>query len=231
MARQADRPTDAEGAGLDASPERMCAVTRAVLEPEELIRFVCGPEGQIVPDLARRLPGRGVWIGCSRTTLETGIKAGAFARSLRRQVNVPPDLPAAVERLMLRRVLDALSLANKAGLAVAGFGKVEDALVSGQCLGLLHASEAAEDGAGKLDRKFRAIWGAKGHAGEPIIVRSLSSAELSLAMGRSNVVHAALTRGGAASNFLNEAERLQRYRAPIDAQARSLKVEAKTDLE
>jgi hypothetical protein len=214
---------------MDTAPERTCVVTRTVHEPEELIRFVCGPDGHIVPDLARRLPGRGVWVGCARATVQAAVKTGAFARSLRRQVTVAPDLPDAVEKLMLRRVMDALSLANKAGLALAGFAKVEEAITAGHCVALLHASDAAEDGAGKLDRKFRAIWAAKGLAGEPTIVRGLASAELSLAMGRSNVVHAALNRGGAASNFLNEAERLQRYRASPDVQARSPEAGAKTD--
>lgn len=221
--------TSAEGDGDVAGPERTCIVTRAVREPDELIRFVRDPDGKIVPDLARRLPGRGVWVTCSRAVLETALKTGAFARALRRQVSTPTDLPDVVERLLLRRALDALSLANKAGLAVAGFAKVEAVVVSGACAALVHASDAADDGAQKLDRRLRAVWRSAGRDGEPVIITSLGSAELSLAMGRSNVVHAALTNGGAASNFLRDAERLERYRARSDALARSPRAGLRTE--
>lgn len=209
--------------------QRTCAVTRASLDPQELIRFVRSPDGTIVPDLARRLPGRGVWVSCNRAAVEMAVKAGAFTRSLRRQVSVPPDLADMVENLLRRRAVDSLSLANKAGLGTTGFAKVEAAIVSGGCAVLLHATDAADDGVRKLDQRLRAIWRSRGKEGEPVIVTALASAELSLAMGRSNVIHAALKNGGATGKFLTEVGRLQRYRAAPGVSAKSPRVEGKTE--
>jgi predicted RNA-binding protein YlxR (DUF448 family) len=215
--------------GQEAGPERTCAVSRTVLAPDRLIRFVLGPDGQVTPDLARRLPGRGVWVECSRSRVETAIKTGVFAKSLKQQVLVSPDLAERIDKLLLRRAIDALSLANKAGLVVAGFAKVDTAVASGHCQMLVHAADAAADGAGKLTRKLRAVWQAQGNTDEPVILDALTSADLSLAMGRANVVHAALTKGGAAANFLRDAERLQRYRASPDALAKGPRPGAKTE--
>jgi predicted RNA-binding protein YlxR (DUF448 family) len=215
--------------GQEAGPERTCAVSRTVLAPDRLIRFVLGPDGQVTPDLARRLPGRGVWVECSRSRVETAIKTGVFAKSLKQQVSVSPDLAERIDKLLLRRAIDALSLANKAGLVVAGFAKVDTAVASGHCQMLVHAADAAADGAGKLTRKLRAVWQAQGNTDEPVILDALTSADLSLAMGRANVVHAALTKGGAAANFLRDAERLQRYRASPDALAKGPRPGAKTE--
>jgi predicted RNA-binding protein YlxR (DUF448 family) len=215
--------------GQEAGPERTCAVSRTVLSPDVLIRFVLAPDGQVTPDLARRLPGRGVWVECSRSRVEAAIKTGVFAKSLKQQVSTSPDLAERVDKLLLRRAMDALSLANKAGLVVAGFAKVDTAVASGHCQMLVHAAEAAADGAGKLTRKLRAVWQAQGNTDEPVILDTLTSADLSLAMGRANVVHAALTKGGAAANFLRDAQRLQRYRASPDALAKGPRPGAKTE--
>ena len=228
MGQTVRQVTDAGRSGTAAGPARTCAVTRAQLTPDELIRFVRAPDGKIVPDLARRLPGRGVWITCARAAVEAAGKGGVFAKALRRPVVVPDDLPDLVDGLLVRRAIEALSLANKAGLVLSGFARTEAAIASGQCVALLHASDAADDGAGKLDRKFRAVWREREEGIEPAIVTSLASAELSLAMGRSNVVHAALTNGGAGSHFLKAAGRLQRYRA-TSALARSPEAGAKTE--
>src|SRR5438105_15205079 len=99
---------DCEGE-VDGGPLRQCAVTRAHKPPEELIRFVAGPDGAIVPDLARRLPGRGVWVDATREAVAAAARKSVFARSLKRQIAAPPDLPATVERLMARRLTEALS--------------------------------------------------------------------------------------------------------------------------
>ena len=194
----------------DNGPLRLCAVSRALKPPDELIRFVAGPDGQIVPDLARRLPGRGVWVDATRHAVVTAVRHKAFARSLKRPVSVPADLPDQVERLMVRRLADAVSIANKAGLLVAGFAKVDERMEEGRVALLLHAADAAADGAGKLERKFKAL-------GEPVdaaprIVRELTGAELSLAIGRPNVIHAAAAEGGASQRLFEEARRLRRYR-------------------
>lgn len=212
-ARKADGKREATG----DEPERTCAVTRAKGTPETLIRFVEGPDGVIVPDLACRLPGRGVWVTAVRGIVAQAAKANVFARSLKRTIRVPDDLAGLVEALLVRRAMDAFSLANKAGLVVPGFTKVEILIAQGEAHALVHAAEAAEDGAGKLDRRLKAIQLEMGLDGEVCVVRDLTGDELSLAMGRPHVVHAALKKGGAAKNFLKEAGRLRKYRAPGEA--------------
>jgi predicted RNA-binding protein YlxR (DUF448 family) len=192
---------------------RRCAVTRAERSPDDLIRFVVDPSGSIVPDLARKLPGRGVWVTADKASVAAAVAQNAFAKSLKRHVSVPQDLPEAVDTLFVKHLLQALSLANKAGLVVTGFDKVETLLDSGRAVALVHGAEAAEDGRGKLDRKYTAICRGQGRPG--IIVDWLTIAQLSLAIGRSNVVHAGLKQGGATQRFLREAERLQRYRSGL----------------
>ncbi len=215
-ARHKRRETGEGGDAPDA-PERTCAVTRDKLTPDELIRFVRGPDGAIVPDLASRLPGRGVWVGNSKASVAAAAKANVFARSLKEQTTVAPDLAELVEELLLRRTLQTLSLAAKAGVLLSGFTKVDVAIAKGEVIALIHASDAAEDGSGKLDRKLYAVLneiaGDDAPSIQPRVVKDLPSSELSLAIGRYNVIHAALTKGGAAENFLREAERLRRYRS------------------
>ena len=230
-----EHDTDA-GPADKAADERTCALTRAPLTPEDGLRFVAGPDGTIVPDVARRLPGRGIWLTCSRAVVSEAGRKGAFQRSLKRPVSIPDDLPDRVESLLVKRAIEALSLANKAGLVTTGFTKVDIAVGRGECRYLLHASDAADDGVAKLDRKFAAIAASSrpeteqnGPGSGPSnelrehlrqhVLDCLTSAELSLAMGRSNVVHAALARGGAATRFSREAERLRRYRAPASVHA------------
>jgi hypothetical protein len=194
----------------DGGPLRQCAVSRAHKPPEELIRFVAGPDGVIAPDLARRLPGRGVWVDATRQAIATAVRQKVFAKSLKRQISVPADLPALVDRLMARRLAEALSIANKAGLVVAGFAKVEERIAGERVAVLLHAADAATDGVEKLDRKFKALAGPDCDPGA--IIRELTGAEMSLAMGRPNVIHAAAAEGGATRRLIEEARRLRRYR-------------------
>jgi len=193
-----------------SGPRRRCIVTRAEKPPQELIRFVAGPDGALVPDLGRRLPGRGVWVDGTRAAVAVAMARQAFARSLKRRVAVPADLPARVERLLARRLLEALALANKAGLAVAGFAKVEALIARNRAVVLIHAADAAPDGVEKLDRKFNGL--AKDGAADVPAIRELSGAEMSLAMGRPNVIHAAAAEGGATGRLIEEARRLRRYR-------------------
>lgn len=190
---------------------RLCVVTRAERPPAELIRFVAAPDGAIVPDVARKLPGRGVWVTASRETIAAAVKTKAFAKSLKRAVAVPADLADTVEWLLTQRTVNALSLANKSGLVVTGFTKVEKALDGGGITALVHGSDAAADGCDKLDRKLRAIMAVSGRTAA--IIGALTTEQISLAMGRPNVVHAGLILGGATDGFLGEAERLRRYRS------------------
>jgi len=202
----------------DEGPLRVCAVSRVRRPPEELIRFVAGPDGRVVPDLARRLPGRGVWVEATHKAVAAAVRQKAFARSLKRQVAAPADLPDLVERLMAKRVVEALSLANKAGLVVAGFSKVQDLIAQGRAALLIHAAEAADDGVRKLDGQLRAL--PDRDAARAEIIGELTGAEMSLAMGRPNVVHAAAAEGGATRRLLEEARRLGRYRLAEEPGAR-----------
>jgi predicted RNA-binding protein YlxR (DUF448 family) len=206
--RQKQLPLD--GAGPGSGPERLCAVTRQCLDQKDLIRFVLSPDGTVVPDLDRRLPGRGVWVGCSRHLVEKAVATKAFAKSFKAKAEAPHDLPERVETLMVKRLGDTLSLANKAGLAVAGFEKVFATLDKGPVGAVLHGSDAAVDGRSKIDRKFKAIQASRGVPAP--IVDVLTIEQMSLAIGRGSVVHAALTPGGLSDRFLEEAGRLSRYR-------------------
>ena len=202
---------DASGRRDRAATVRLCAVTRSQHPVEELVRFVLGPDGMIVPDLARRLPGRGVWVEASRQALAEAVRRKVFARSLQQTVTVPDDLPGQVEQLLARRLAEAISLANKAGLLIAGFAKVDDLIGQGRATVLIQAADAAADGAAKLARKFEAVVGPERAA--EATVAELPGEQLDLAIGRSNVVHAAASGGGAAQRILEEARRLRRYRS------------------
>ena len=197
-------------------PERSCVVTRSVKAPEDLIRFVAGPDGVLVPDLRRKLPGRGVWASLSRKTVAEAIKRKAFERSLKAKVAVPVDLPETIDRLMLRDALQALSMANKAGLVTAGFAKVEALIGSGRCVAVLEASDGAEDGRRKIGQIIRRAAAAREAEGlkarELPVVAIFTAADLELALGRAHVIHAALAPGPAAEGVLSRWRRLVRYR-------------------
>jgi predicted RNA-binding protein YlxR (DUF448 family) len=212
LAERRRQHDDAEPALSDDGGKRLCAAARDALDPAELIRFVADPSGAIVPDLARRLPGRGVWVKAEKAVVAQAVRANVFAKSLKRQVKADPDLPDRVEALIEKRALEALALANKAGLVTTGFQQVDELIESGSAVALVQGADAAEGGRDKLARKFAAVQRAK-NRDETLVVTSLSTEQLSLAMGRSNVVHAALIQGGTAERFLEEAERLSRYRS------------------
>jgi predicted RNA-binding protein YlxR (DUF448 family) len=210
LARTRRKSEDAGETSADGS-RRLCAATRAELEPGELIRFIADPAGEIIPDLGRRLPGRGVWLKADKAVVVDAIRGKVFAKSLKRPVTAAPDLADKVEALMERRAQDALSLANKAGLVTTGFAQVDALVESGDAAALVHGRDGAEGGQEKLNKKLFAISKARGR--EATLVTCLSTEQLSLAMGRSNVVHAALIHGGATERFLSEAGRLTRYRS------------------
>jgi len=184
--------------------ERRCIVTGKVLDPALLVRFVVGPERAIIPDVAGDLPGRGLWVTASREVLALAIKRKAFTRAAKGEVVVAGDLNERVEALLARRCLDLLGLARRAGEAVAGFEKVREALAAGRVAILLAAGDGAADGRGKLRRLA---------AGLPVI-ECFRSRELSLALGRENVIHAALAPGRLAGRIAAEAARLAGFRQP-----------------
>ena len=184
-------------------------VTRTVQPVSDLIRFVIGPEGEAVPDLKRKLPGRGVWVTATQGALGEAIKRKAFARGFKRDVRTSVDLVGRTDQLLERGVLDALAIAGKAGLVAAGFGKVEATVEHGKAVAVLHAAEAGSEGIRKLDGAFR-----RQSQGDPIpVIRILTSEQLDLALGRANVIHAALLAGPASDTFLARFRRLERFRA------------------
>jgi predicted RNA-binding protein YlxR (DUF448 family) len=199
---------------LDAGPrksgpgtERFCVATRTVRPVDRLIRFVVGPQG-VVPDLKRKLPGRGLWITADKAVLQDAVARNVFARGFRRDVGATPELVDLTERLLVSAVLDALAIAGKSGLAVTGFSRVQAALAHETLAALLHASDAGADGMAKLRGALRQ----RPDAQRIGVVAIFTSAQLDLALGRSNVVHAALLAGPASDTFLARFVRLERFR-------------------
>jgi uncharacterized protein len=191
-----------------AGTERLCVVARVAKPVDDLLRFVVGPDGTLAPDIKRKLPGRGVWVTASRRALETAVRRGAFARSLKDSIRIPADLPDLVDRLLARAALDALAIANKAGRVVAGFERVGSALKADRPAALIHAAEASPDGVRKL---------AGAQTGAPVpLVRTFTASQLGLALGRPNVIHAALLGGREGDSFLARWRTLERYRANED---------------
>ena len=212
-------PNDME---LDKGPrsgglERFCVATRAVRPVENLIRFVVAPDGQAVPDLKRKLPGRGVWVTATQVALDAAIKGNAFARGFKRDVRVARDLAAQTERLIERAALDALAIAGKTGTVVNGFARVEEALDRDDILALIHAADAAEEGRRKLGTVLHRY--TAGKTREIVVIDAFTGAQLDLALNRLNVVHAALLAGPGSETFLSRAARLSRFRTGISTDA------------
>jgi predicted RNA-binding protein YlxR (DUF448 family) len=188
--------------------ERFCVATRAVRPVEHMIRFVIGPNGEAVADLKQNLPGRGVWVTATRSALDQALKAKAFARGFRREVRLAGDFVARTERLLESAALDALGVARKAGLVATGFGQAETALKRDAVIALMHAAEAAPDGVKKLDSALKH----SRQSGSVRIIRILTTGQLDLALGRPNVIHAALLAGRASETFMARLRRLERFR-------------------
>ena len=170
------------------------------------MRFVVSPDGTVAPDFSGKLPGRGAWVGASRSAVETAAAKGAFARSFKTGVRAPDDLADRVEAGLAKAALSALGLARKSGDAVLGFEKVRASLKSDDIGALVCAAEAGEDGRAKLARLA-----ARGERGAALI-DLFSGSELSAALGRDGVVHVAVKRGPASARLLREARRLEGFR-------------------
>lgn len=182
----------------DEMTDRMCAVTREVRPIEDLIRFVVDPAGAVTPDIRRKLPGRGVSVTATLSAVNQAVKRKVFARHFKVPVTVAPDLADITADLLRRDALQALSFANKAGAAVSGFGKAEEALMSGKARAVLHASEAQPDGRRKLGQIVRRV--VEAGARQPHIIDSFAEAELDMAFGRGHVIHGAIIAGPAGDN-------------------------------
>jgi uncharacterized protein len=180
----------------------MCIVTRVEADEDALVRFARAPDGGVVPDLQAKLPGRGVWVTCSRSTLNDAIKRQAFARGFEEDCKVPDELPDMVGNLLRKQAVNQVSLARKAGMVVQGFMKVEEALRKTSVKVLLHTQGAGADGVSKLDR----LKGPK-----TVISDSFRSDEMDLAFGRPNVIHAAVAASGLADRLVVYLQRMADY--------------------
>jgi uncharacterized protein len=195
---------------LEQMNDRTCIVTRRQSPPDELIRFVLGPDNSVVPDIKRSLPGRGCWVSADRSSVDKAARKGAFARAFKAEVTVPPELGAMVDNVLAKSALGSLGLARKAGMVALGATKVEASVRSGAALFALHAAEASEDGLRKITQARRAT----AYAGGPQIAayKLFSEAELGLALGGTNVIHAAVLAGDAGRAVEKRMVALDRYR-------------------
>jgi predicted RNA-binding protein YlxR (DUF448 family) len=182
----------------ERGPLRRCIVTRSQGERARMIRFVLGPDRQVVPDLAARLPGRGMWLSARADVLETARAKGAFARAARGPVTCPADLDAVLRAGLLRRVTDHLGLARRAGQAVAGFGRAREWVTQGRAAGVIQAEDGSVEERARLLSGARGIW----------VAWPLPASALGAVFGRDHAVHVAVAPGRLAETLLNEIERL-----------------------
>jgi predicted RNA-binding protein YlxR (DUF448 family) len=178
-------------------PERRCIVTGEVQPKSGLIRFVVGPDGTVFPDLAEKLPGRGIWVAADRAAIQKAAAKGLFSRAAKAQVSAPENLADLVEAGVAKRVVELVSLTRKSGRAVAGFEKVKGWLAEGRAKVLLQASDGSERGKGKLWTPTGGRW-----------FGCLTASELGLSFGRDHVIHGALAAGGLTDKVILEAGRL-----------------------
>lgn len=196
----------------DLNP-RTCIVTGKAGDADEMIRFVASPDGVVTPDLKRRLPGRGVWVGANRQLVGTAVAKRLFARGLKQDVKASGALAGEVEALLFREVAGALGMARKAGLVVTGFAKCDSAIRTGKAMLVLHAADAADDGKRKLAQAVHML---AELGGGPVTVNDdITREQLDLALGGSNVVHAVAMHGGASEKLASAIARLQHYRTPM----------------
>lgn len=197
-----DLATHVEDTGARAGGDRRCIVAGDDLSRDEGIRFVVGPENNIVPDILAKLPGRGLWVGAARTQVDAAVAKNRFARAARQKVNVPDDLSDQIEALLTKRCIDIVALARRAGEAVAGYEKARSWLMGGTGGVFVQASDCAENARGKFKELSK---------GGPV-VRVLRADELGRAFGRERAVHVVLANGGLANKLCSEAQRLEGFR-------------------
>ncbi|KCV82490.1 hypothetical protein ATO10_06096 [Actibacterium atlanticum] len=189
-------------------PERRCVATGETQPRAGLIRFVVGPGDLIVPDILGKLPGRGIWVSANREALDLAVKKRLFARGAKQAVNLPDDLVGQVEAQLAKRVIDGISLARKAGLAVCGFEKVKGWLLTEEARVLIQASDGSTRGKTKL----------RAPDGENRFIGCLSAEELGLAFGREHVIHGALAAGGLTKRVVEDASKLSGVRKMMNGE-------------
>ncbi|MGH6997364.1 MAG: RNA-binding protein [Phenylobacterium sp.] len=189
-----------------AARERRDIVSGQVMDEAALVRFVAGPGGLVVPDLARKLPGRGLWVAADRASVETAVKKGAFSRAAKAKLAASTDLADQVETLLRRRLLDGLGLAKRAGELISGFEKVASTLNAGKAAWLIEASDGAADGRRKI------LNVARKSPKPPQLCGLFDAEELGLALGAENVIHTAFLAGRGADRWTNDVRRLSGFR-------------------
>jgi len=204
-------PEDDDLAGYDVNG-RMCIVTRESGSPDELIRFVAAPDGSIIPDLKRQLPGRGCWVKIDRSLVDKAVAKKTFARALKADVKAADDLGETVDRLLVQQLMQMMNMARKAGQFITGASKVDAAIRAGAAIAVFHSTGAADDGVRKIDQARKA-WHLGMETEEEIpSFRLFSESEMEGVMGQNAFIHAAVLAGQAGEGVVKRAKMLEQYR-------------------
>ena len=204
-------PEDDDLAGYDVNG-RMCIVTRESGSPDELIRFVAAPDGTVIADLKRQLPGRGCWVKIDRSLVDKAVAKKLFARALKADVKAAAELGETVDTLLVQQLMQMMNMARKAGQFVTGSAKVDAAVRSGAAIAVFHATNAAEDGVRKIDQARKA-WHLGMETEEEIpSYRLFSESEMEGLMGQNAFIHAAVLAGQAGEGVVKRAKMLEQYR-------------------
>lgn len=194
----------------DDMNDRTCIVTGETGAPDAMIRFVAGPDGAVVPDLKRNLPGRGCWVMANRVMVDRAVAKKAFRRGLKQEVHVGLELGALVDHLIARKALGQLGLARKAGAVVTGATQVDKSVRSGNAVAVLHDPSAAADGVRKIEQARTFVREMDGP--EIPAFKSFREGEMDLALGAGNVIHAAVLDGQPGQAALRQLVFLDRFR-------------------
>jgi predicted RNA-binding protein YlxR (DUF448 family) len=194
----------------EAHRERRDLVTGEVMPEERLVRFVAGPDGVVVPDVARKLPGRGLWVEAKRESVDLAARKGGFSRAAKAKLTAPADLADQVGRLLAARLLSGLGLARRAGDLTLGFEKAASAIEAGKVAWMVEASDGSADGRRKLLQSARRAKASSLRS--PQLLGVFSAEELGLALGLGNVIHVAFLAGRGAERWTIDVERLSGFR-------------------
>jgi predicted RNA-binding protein YlxR (DUF448 family) len=217
----------------DGGPERKCILSGSHGSRDALVRLAISLDGDVLPDVLARAPGRGAWIGVSRAELENAVAKGKLKGALARAfkgatLSVPDDLAERIEGALTRAFTDRLGLTLKAGKLLMGSDRIADNARMGKVAWLAHAADAGEDGSRKLDQAWRVGSDAEGSGlrGDTL---PLDRAALSVALGRDNVVHLALTDAAAAERVSAALQRLLRFLGRADTNGMEMTTQAAPD--
>ena len=195
-------------------PERTCVLTKRKADKAALIRLALDPDGEVAPDVRARAPGRGAWIGVARPELDAAVAKGKLKGALQRafktsEIRVPADLGEKTAQALRQATLDRLGMEARSGTLINGSDKVEIAARNGKVALLLHAADSGEDGRKRLDQAWRV-----GGGDDRGLIFPEGRTILSMALGRENVVHVALTDRAAAARVLHALSRWRAFNEP-----------------